>query len=66
MDVNHIFKDLGQLVHDQGETVDSIEAQVELASTQITEGAQQLRLASESQVCYACGFSLCCLINTCS
>lgn len=49
MDVNQIFKDLGQLVHEQGETVDSIEAHVELASTQISEGAQQLRMAAQSQ-----------------
>lgn len=49
MDVNQIFKDLGQLVHEQGETVDSIEAHVELASTQISEGANQLRMAAQSQ-----------------
>lgn len=45
-DVNQIFKELGQLVHEQGETIDSIEASVEHTSEYVSQGAQQLREAS--------------------
>lgn len=44
-DVNQIFKELGTLVHDQGEMVDSIEASVERSHVFVQEGAQQLRTA---------------------
>ncbi|KAL1517402.1 hypothetical protein ABEB36_001169 [Hypothenemus hampei] len=44
-DVNQIFKELGQLVHDQGEVIDSIEASVENTSSYVHQGAQQLREA---------------------
>lgn len=50
-DVNEIFKDLATLVHTQGEVVDSIEASVETAYIQVDEGVQQLRKASQYQVC---------------
>lgn len=45
-DVNQIFKELGALVHEQGEIVDSIEANVERATDYVGTGAQQLREAS--------------------
>ncbi|KAK0087615.1 hypothetical protein PV325_000562 [Microctonus aethiopoides] len=48
-DVNQIFKDLGALVHDQGEVIDSIEASVERTEVFVNEGAQQLRTASTYQ-----------------
>ncbi len=35
LDVNEIFRDLGQLVHEQGETIDTIEANVEQAYNQV-------------------------------
>lgn len=38
------------MVHEQGEIVESIEANVDRTCVQITEGAQQLRIASEHQV----------------
>ncbi|XP_030766265.1 syntaxin-7 [Sitophilus oryzae] len=45
-DVNKIFKDLGAMVHEQGEVIDSIEASVESTSDYVRQGAQQLREAS--------------------
>ncbi|XP_011314197.1 syntaxin-7 [Fopius arisanus] len=48
-DVNQIFKDLGALVHDQGEVIDSIEASVERTEVFVSEGAQQLRTAATYQ-----------------
>jgi len=37
-DINMIFKDLARIVHDQGEMVDSIEANIEHASIQVEDG----------------------------
>ena len=51
MDVNTIFKDLATMVHEQGEMVDSIEANVESAQMRVEEGTIQLALASKYQVC---------------
>lgn len=48
-DVNQIFKELGALVHEQGELVDSIEASVERTEVFVHEGTQQLRQASNYQ-----------------
>jgi t-SNARE complex subunit (syntaxin) len=48
-DVNQIFKDLGMLVHEQGDMIDSIEANVESASVNIEQGTEQLRQASNHQ-----------------
>jgi len=45
LDVNHIFKDLATLVHDQGEVIDSIEANVESTQVRVQEGTEQLRQA---------------------
>jgi len=48
-DVNQIFKDLAAMVHDQGELVDSIEANVESSAVHVEEGADQLRQAERYQ-----------------
>lgn len=44
--VNEIYKKLGALVYEQGQTVDSIEASVENASVFVQDGTEQLRRAS--------------------
>uniref|UniRef100_A0A0A9YMQ2 Syntaxin-7 n=1 Tax=Lygus hesperus TaxID=30085 RepID=A0A0A9YMQ2_LYGHE len=46
MTVNDIFKDFGELVHGQGEIVDSIEAQIEGAKIYVSQGTENLRDAS--------------------
>ena len=38
------------MVHDQGELVDSIEANVETSSIRVNEGTEQLRQAERYQV----------------
>lgn len=48
-DINQIFKDLGALVYDQGEVIDSIEASVERTEISVNEGASQVRQASNYQ-----------------
>lgn len=48
-DVNEIFKDLAAMVHDQGELVDSIEANVETTAISVGEGTEQLRHAERYQ-----------------
>lgn len=48
-DVNQIFKDLAAMVHDQGEIIDSIEANVESSSIRVGEGVEQLRQAERYQ-----------------
>ena len=50
LDVNTIFKDLATLVHDQGEMIDSIEANVESTHVRVQEGAEQLRQAETYKV----------------
>uniref|UniRef100_A0A336N2K0 CSON008969 protein n=1 Tax=Culicoides sonorensis TaxID=179676 RepID=A0A336N2K0_CULSO len=45
--VNEIYKKLGALVYEQGNTVDSIEASVEQTSVFVQEGAEQLRKAGQ-------------------
>lgn len=45
-DVNQIFKELGAIVHEQGDLIDSIEASVERTEVFVSEGTQQLRQAS--------------------
>ncbi|XP_037077668.1 LOW QUALITY PROTEIN: syntaxin-7-like [Pollicipes pollicipes] len=49
MDVNQIFKDLATMVHEQGEVIDSIEANVESSHANVGQGVQQLAKASEYQ-----------------
>uniref|UniRef100_A0A9J2PG10 t-SNARE coiled-coil homology domain-containing protein n=2 Tax=Ascaris TaxID=6251 RepID=A0A9J2PG10_ASCLU len=44
-DVTQIMKDLARIVHDQGEIVDSIEANVEHASMHVQQGATDVRRA---------------------
>ena len=44
--MNQIFKELGALVHEQGEVIDSIEASVERTEVFVNEGSSQLRQAS--------------------
>lgn len=44
--MNQIFKELGALVHEQGEVIDSIEASVERTEVFVNEGTTQLRQAS--------------------
>ncbi|XP_077991350.1 syntaxin-12-like isoform X2 [Glandiceps talaboti] len=48
-DVNQIFKDLATMVHEQGEMVDSIEANVESAGIHVEDGNTQLRQARDYQ-----------------
>ncbi|XP_022316970.2 syntaxin-7-like isoform X2 [Crassostrea virginica] len=50
VDVNQIFKDLGMLVHEQGEMLDSIETNVENSHGHVETGQKQLLLASSYQV----------------
>lgn len=48
--VNEIYKKLGALVYEQGNTIDSIEQSVENTSVFVQEGATQLRQAHEYRV----------------
>jgi syntaxin 7 len=48
--VNEIYKKLGALVYEQGQTIDSIEASVENASVFVQDGTEQLRRASHYTV----------------
>ncbi|XP_064634666.1 syntaxin-7-like [Lineus longissimus] len=63
LNVNEIFKDLSALVYEQGEVVDSIEANVERAHDNVESGNQQLHQASKyassyrKKLCY-CGIFL--------
>lgn len=52
VEVNQIFKDLATMVHDQGEVIDSIEANIESSSIQINEGTTQLIKASSYAVSF--------------
>ncbi|XP_008478188.1 syntaxin-12-like [Diaphorina citri] len=45
-DVNQIFKELGAMVHDQGELIDSIEAHVERTEAYVSDGNTQLKDAA--------------------
>ncbi|KAM5129560.1 syntaxin-7 [Mantella aurantiaca] len=47
--INEIFKDLGMMVHEQGEMIDSIEANVESADVHVQQANQQLARAAEYQ-----------------
>ncbi|KAG7460707.1 hypothetical protein MATL_G00201620 [Megalops atlanticus] len=48
-DVNEIFKDLAMMVHEQGDMIDSIEANVENADSSVQSATQQLARAAEYQ-----------------
>lgn len=49
MDVNQIFKDLATMVHEQGEIIDSIEANVESAQVHVSQGSTQISQARQYQ-----------------
>ncbi|XP_033117505.1 syntaxin-12-like isoform X2 [Anneissia japonica] len=49
LDVNEIFRDLSAMVSEQGEMIDSIEANVDRADTNIESGNEQLVTASRYQ-----------------
>ncbi|XP_060807314.1 syntaxin-16 [Amyelois transitella] len=44
-DLNEIFKDLGQMVHEQGTILDRIDYNIEQTQTQVYEGLKQLQKA---------------------
>lgn len=50
MDVNQIFKELGTMIHSQGEVVNSIESSVEYATVNVESGTQELREAANYKV----------------
>jgi len=49
LDVNEIFRELGALVHAQGEVLDTIDSNVEAASSHVESGNEQLIKAAEYQ-----------------
>ncbi|XP_022240893.1 syntaxin-12-like isoform X2 [Limulus polyphemus] len=49
VDVNQIFKDLASMVYEQGEIIDSIEANVESSAIHVEQGTQQLVKARHHQ-----------------
>ncbi|KAJ7417041.1 Syntaxin-7 [Pitangus sulphuratus] len=49
MDINEIFKDLGMMIHEQGDVIDSIEANVENADVHVQQANQQLARAANYQ-----------------
>ncbi|XP_051892556.1 syntaxin-12 [Pristis pectinata] len=49
LDVNQIFKDLAIMIHDQGDMIDSIEANVESAEVHVEQGTHQLQRAAYYQ-----------------
>ncbi|XP_028997075.1 syntaxin-7-like isoform X2 [Betta splendens] len=49
VDINDIFKDLGMMVHEQGDMIDSIEANVETADVHVQNATQQLTRAANYQ-----------------
>lgn len=60
LDVNEIFRDLGAMIQEQGEQIDTIEANVEKAYTHVEEGTGQLQKASTYQK--KARKKLCCLV----
>jgi len=49
LDVNQIFKDLAVMVHEQGEIIDSIEANVDSAVVHVDQGATNVQRAAQYQ-----------------
>jgi len=49
VEVNHIFKDLAAIIHNQGETVDSIESSIFRATEEVSRGAQEIARARDYQ-----------------
>ncbi|XP_031558223.1 syntaxin-7-like [Actinia tenebrosa] len=58
--VNEIFRDLGNMVHEQGEVIDSIEANVDNAAVHVETANQQLSKASKYQK--AARKKMCCIL----
>uniref|UniRef100_A0A8B9Q188 Syntaxin-7 n=1 Tax=Apteryx owenii TaxID=8824 RepID=A0A8B9Q188_APTOW len=54
MDINEIFKDLGMMIHEQGDVIDSIEANVENADVHVQQANQQLARAANYQRKHHC------------
>jgi syntaxin 7 len=50
VEINEMFRDLGTLVHEQGEQIDLIEANITKTKTTVEEGKEQLQSASKYQV----------------
>lgn len=48
-DVNQIYKELGVMIHDQGEMIDSIEAHVERTEAYVSDGNSQLKEAAHTR-----------------
>ncbi|KAK9402924.1 t-SNARE domain-containing protein 1 [Crotalus adamanteus] len=49
LDVNQIIKDLASMVYEQGDTIDSIEANIETASSNVDSANEHLAKASQHQ-----------------
>lgn len=47
VEVNHIFKDLATIIHNQGEIVDSIESSIFRATEEVSRGAQEVARARD-------------------
>ena len=47
VEVNHIFKDLATIIHNQGETVDSIESSIFRATEEVSRGATEIARARD-------------------
>lgn len=50
LDVNEIFRDLGAMIHEQGEQIDTIEGNIEKACNDVEQGTEQLNTAAKYQV----------------
>lgn len=50
MDINEIFTDLGLMIREQGEVIDTIESNVETAAANVEEGTNQLHKAHEHRM----------------
>lgn len=51
LDINDIFRDLGTMVHEQGEAIDNIESNVETAAVRVESGNRQLESAVRHKRC---------------
>eukprot|EP00118_Oscarella_pearsei_P014445 m.123638 g.123638 ORF g.123638 m.123638 type:complete len:301 (+) comp37827_c1_seq1:72-974(+) len=60
VEVNEIFRDLGTLVHEQGEQIDLIETHITTTKGRVEDGTQQLRKAKEYQK--KARTKMCCLL----
>lgn len=49
LDVNQIFKELATMVHEQGDTIDSIEANIESTSFSVHQGVEEIGRAAKYQ-----------------